>query len=146
MFPSTTTNILSRQSKMIFVDSSAFFAILSAGDINHQRASLMWRRLLEDDRILLTNNYVVVESMPIAQKRLGLEKVRDFQEKILPFLKIEWIDEEQHNTAVEFVLRINRRRLSLVDCSAFQTMNSLGIDTAFTFDEHFREQGFNVIP
>lgn len=44
------------------------------------------------------------------------------------------------------VLTANRRQLSLVDCSAFETMRRLDIETVFTFDEHFREQGFNVIP
>jgi len=131
---------------MIFVDSSAFVALLFTGDINHLPASQMWRHLLEEDRILWTNNYVIVESMAIIQKRFGLEKVRDFQEKILPFLETEWVDEDQHNSAMKTVFQVNRRRVSLVDCSAFETMSSLEIDTAFTFDEHFREQGFKVIP
>lgn len=131
---------------MIFVDSSAFLAVLSMDDVNHQRARACWRGLLEEDRILLTNNYVVVESMALTQKRLGLVKVRDFQKNILPFLEIKWVDEEQHKRAVQRVLSANRRRLSLVDCAAFETMRHLGAETAFTFDAHFREEGFNVIP
>jgi predicted nucleic acid-binding protein len=131
---------------MIFVDTSAFLAILSTGDINHQGASLCWRNLIEEDQTLFTNNYVIVESIALIQKRLGLEKVRDFQTKILALLQIEWVDEAQNITAIETVLQAHRRKLSLIDCSAFQTMNSRGINTVFTFDDHFREQGFNVIP
>lgn len=131
---------------MIFVDTSAFLAILSTDDINHQRASLCWRNLLEEGQMLFSNNYVVVESIALIQKRLGLEKVRDFQTEILLLLQIEWVDEAQHITAIETVLQTNRRKLSLIDCSAFQTMRRLGIDTAFTFDPHFAEQGFTVIP
>jgi predicted nucleic acid-binding protein len=48
--------------------------------------------------------------------------------------------------ALENLLSINRRQLSFVDCTAFQTMRRLGIETAFTFDSHFREEGFNTIP
>lgn len=131
---------------MIFVDTSAFLAVLAAGDINHKRALLCWRNLLEESQTLFTNNYVIVESIAITQKRFGLEKVRDFQTEILPLLQIEWVDERQHITAIETVLQANRRKLSLIDCSAFQTMNNLGIDIAFTFDNHFREQGFTVVP
>ncbi len=131
---------------MIFVDSSAFFAILSADDINHQRASSCLRNLRKEGYTLFTNNYVVLESIAIIQKRLGLEKVHDFLEKIVTLLEIEWIDEDQHNSSTRMVFQSNQRRLSLVDCSSFQTMNRLGIDTAFTFDEHFREQGFTIIP
>jgi predicted nucleic acid-binding protein len=39
-----------------------------------------------------------------------------------------------------------RRKLSLVDCISFQTMREYGAPTAFCFDPHFREQGFDTIP
>jgi predicted nucleic acid-binding protein len=137
---------LLKQSKMIFVDTSAFLAMLSVGDLNHQRASQCWRNLLEESQALFTDNYVIVESIALIQKRLGLEKLHQFQEKIMSLLDIEWVGEEQHNTAIEAVLTANQRNLSLVDCLAFETMRRLDIEIAFTFDEHFREQGFNVIP
>ena len=132
---------------MIFVDTSAFLAVLDKNDINHALALRCWKNLLQEVHPpLSTNNYVIVESIAIIQKRLGLQAVRDLQTEVLPFVQIEWIDENQHTLVIETVLATNRRKLSLVDCSAFQTMNNLGIDTVFTFDDHFREQGFNVIP
>ncbi len=131
---------------MIFVDSSAFLAVLSMNDANRQRARACWGGLIEDDRTLLTNNYVIVESMALVKNRLGLGKVRDFQENLLPFLEIEWVGEEQHILSVQRVLTAGRRRLSLVDCSAFETMRRMDIETAFTFDTHFRDEGFRVIP
>ena len=146
MCQSIMTNTSLRPSKMIFVDSSTLFALLSMDDVNHHLARISWRSLLEDDRALLTNNYVIVESIVIMQKQFGLEKVRDFQENIFPLLEIDWVDEEQHKIAIDRVLSANRRKLSLVDCSAFETMRRLGVETAFTFDNHFREEGFTVIP
>ena len=131
---------------MIFVDTSAFLAILMPSDVNHPPAMQCWRTLLEEDQALLTNNYVLVESIVIIQKRLGLSLVCDFQEKMLPFLTIEWIDGNQHYTAMHHVLAANRRQLSLVDCSGFGTMRRLKIEKVFTFDSHFAEQGFEVIP
>jgi predicted nucleic acid-binding protein len=131
---------------MNFVDTSALLAVLDKGDINHARALQCWENILQDAHSLFTNNYILVESIAIIQKRLGLQAVQDLQAEILPFVQIEWIDESQHAVVLEKVLATNRRKLSLVDCSAFQTMHHLGIETIFTFDEHFREQGFNVIP
>jgi len=131
---------------MIFVDTSAFFAVLSTSDANHPRASSCWRNVLAEGQTLLTDSYVLVESIAVIQKRLGLEKVRCFSEKILPLVKIEWVDETHHKTAMKAALIANRRNLSLVDCSAFETMRRLGIQSIFTFDEHFRERGYEVIP
>ena len=131
---------------MIYVDTSAFLAILITDDQNHQRAMECWLNLLEEEKPLLTNNYVLVESVVILQKRLGLSKVRDFHEKLLPFVMVEWMDESQHEASIRFVLAANRRHLSLVDCSGFETMRRMKIEKTFTFDSHFREQGFEVIP
>jgi predicted nucleic acid-binding protein len=131
---------------MTFVDTSAFLSILSVDDQHHSRAEICLRSLREENQILFTTNYVIVESIALIQKRFGLDKVRDFQNKILPLIQIEWVDEELHKAAIKRVLSTNLRHLSLVDCSAFETMRRLGIETVFTFDSHFREEGFKVIP
>jgi predicted nucleic acid-binding protein len=131
---------------MIFVDSSAFLAVIDVDDRQHQSAQVCWRNILLENHALLTNNYVIVETVAITQKRLGLKAIRDLQQEILSLIPVEWIDEARHQAAIEMVLRADRRRLSLVDCSCFLTMRSAGIDTAFTFDPHFGEQGFTVIP
>lgn len=131
---------------MIFVDTSAFLAIFSVSDQNHLRAELCLREMREERQTLVTNNYVILESIALLQKRFGLDKVRGFQSKLLPLIQIEWIDKNQHEAAIQAVFQENRRGLSLVDCTAFQTMRRLGIETAFTFDSHFREEGFKVIP
>ena len=44
------------------------------------------------------------------------------------------------------VLAAGRKELSLVDCVSFQTMRELGVRSAFCFDKHFREQGFETVP
>jgi predicted nucleic acid-binding protein len=40
----------------------------------------------------------------------------------------------------------DRRGLSLVDLSSFETMRRLGIRSVFTFDRHFRQYGFEILP
>ncbi len=146
MSPSTMMNTLFRQSKMIFVDTSALLAIFDKSDINHLHAVQCWKDLLKKASPLLANNYILVESIAIIQKRFGLEAVQSLQSEILPFVQTDWIDERQHAAIVERMLATNRRRLSLMDCAAFETMQWLDISTIFTFDKHFHEQGFNVIP
>jgi hypothetical protein len=131
---------------MIFVDTSAFLAIVKVDDINHRLAKQQWITLLDTNEILYTNNYIVLESISIIQKRSGLKIVRKLQSNILGLLHIDWVNEDQHSDALKFVFEANRRKLSLVDCTAFQTMHRLGIETVFTFDKHFSEEGFTVVP
>ena len=36
--------------------------------------------------------------------------------------------------------------LYVINCVSFEVMRTLEITTVFTFDPHFKEQGFRVIP
>jgi predicted nucleic acid-binding protein len=130
---------------IIFIDTSAFLAILNKDDKNHLVATKLWNKMLYSENVLISNNYVLVESFALIQRRLGMEAVRVFQEDILPLINIEWIDSGTHKSGVSALLAASRRKLSLVDCVSFEIMRTLGIKTAFAFDPHFAEQGFKSI-
>lgn len=105
-----------------------------------------WEKFLQIESSLITTNYVVVECIALIQNRLGLWAVEKFIHELLPLIEVLWIDEDLHAVSLSYFLSANRRNLSLVDCSSFDTMRRLDIETAFTFDPHFREQGFSVTP
>ncbi len=129
-----------------FLDTSAFYAVLSKYDPNHRKAKDRWVSLIQEGEELVCTNYVLLETLSLLQKRLGLEVVRAFQDGIYPMLRIVWLDESQHRQTVSILLTANRRQLSLVDCSSFITMRHLGLRAVFAFDPHFAEQGFDCIP
>ncbi len=131
---------------MLFIDTSAFYAVFDGGDYNHQKALKIWNNVLSDENTIITSNYVLVESFALIQHRLGLEAMRGFHEDVLPLISIEWVDETAHRSAVSALLAASRRKLSLVDCASFEIMRALGIKTVFAFDPHFSEQGFKCIP
>lgn len=130
----------------VFVDTSAFFAVLDADDENHDAAKQMWEDLLTQEAVLVCSNYVLVETLALVQRRLGIPAVRVFQEDIMPVLNIEWVDESLHQVGIASVLAAARRELSLVDCVSFEIMRRSGIKTAFVFNHHFDEQGFECLP
>lgn len=129
----------------IFIDTSAFYALLDRDDSNHSKAKKRWTDLLTSESVLVTSNYVLVECFALIQHRLGMEAVRGFQEDIIPLINIEFIDSGIHKAAVSALLASSRRKLSLVDCVSFETMRALGLKSVFAFDQHFKEQGFDTI-
>lgn len=131
---------------MIFIDTSAFLALLDKTDIFHEKAVNTWLSLLSENEDLITNSYVLVESFAVIQNRLGLGAVEQLDDNILPHVEIDWLDQEKHSISLKKVLTANRRQLSLVDNSAFNTMQNFGINQVFTFDNHFAEEGFDVLP
>lgn len=128
-----------------FVDTSAFLAVLNRDDDHHIAAKEIWVKLISSEAILVSNNYVVLESFAVIQRRLGMESVRAFNEDILPLINIEWVNAETHRSGVGAFFAATRRKLSLVDCVSFEIMRTLGIKTVFAFDPHFTEQGFKCI-
>jgi len=130
----------------IFTDTSAFLAVLNANDQFHPAARQQWEEILVADTVLFSSNYVVIETTTLLQHRFGIEAVRLFESDVLPILETTWVDEAVHNRGMSALLVATRRNVSLVDCTSFAIMRLIGVDTAFTFDPHFHEQGFSVIP
>lgn len=65
---------------MIFVDTSAFYAVLDRDDTAHPRARSVWNRLLSEGTTIFTSNYALVECVALLQARLGFTAIRSFHE------------------------------------------------------------------
>ena len=129
----------------VFVDTSAFYAVLDADDDVHAQASTAWHGLIDGRRPLVTSSYVCVEASALVQAHLGMDAVRALFQDVLPMVTVVTVDESLHTNAVATFLGANRRDLSLVDCVSFTVMRQRGIAAAFAFDRHFAEQGFEFV-
>ncbi|TAK33599.1 MAG: PIN domain-containing protein [Chloroflexota bacterium] len=130
----------------VFIDTSALYAALDADDDNHEMSVRTWRDLGESGEMLSTSNYVLIETIAVVGRRLGLQAVRDFQTQFVPLLEVHWVDESLHELAVAALLTASRRNLSLVDCVSFEIARRQRLGKVFAFDAHFGEQGFLCIP
>jgi predicted nucleic acid-binding protein len=130
----------------VFADTSALYALLVRSERGHRAVASAFRELVQSGRLIRTSNYVILETVALLQHRFGLEAVRDFQNGIVPILRVHWIQEDLHRRAVDRLLRTDRRTLSLVDCSSFLLMDSEGIHEALALDVDFAHQGYRVLP
>ena len=126
----------------VFVDTSAWLAVLDRDDQRHALARRIWAALLEGRHELVTSSYVLVETLALIQRRLGMEAFRVFHTDIHPLVDVIWVEGELHRSAAEQVLTANQRRLSLVDCSSFVVLQAGEADLVFAFDRHFDERGY----
>lgn len=130
----------------IFIDTSGLIAVLDMDEASHGAATTSWVDILKSEEALVTTNYVLVETCALVQNRLGIAAVRVFHNDIVPVLRIQWVDKTVHQAAMEIMLAVGRKKLSLVDCVSFETMRLLGVSTVFTLDKHFKAQGFRCFP
>ena len=129
----------------VFVDTSAFYALMDRSDRWHPSASRLWTRFLEEDHELKTSNYIIVETLALLQNRLGFEAADLWARDVLGVVETIWVDEMVHRLATEIWLSLGRRRLSLVDCASFVVMRHDKLEKVFGFDEHFAEHGFELM-
>jgi predicted nucleic acid-binding protein len=122
----------------IYIDTSAFLAVLNANDRFHQPARDVWAELLSSSALLFSSNYVTLETTAVLQNRFGIEVVRLFENDVLPVVELLWVDETLHKQGMGALLTANRKDLSLVDCVSFELMRQVGLETAFTFDPFWR--------
>lgn len=130
----------------IFVDTSAFYALMDSSDKNHGVAASTWRLSLEEDLWIRTSNYVIIETTALLQSRLGMDAAIVWNRDLLGVVEILWIDEAVHGMALDLWVGIRHRDLSLVDCVSFTLMRRHGVEKVFAFDRHFAEQGFQLLP
>lgn len=127
----------------VFVDTSAFFALLDRMDPQHERASGRMQRLAGQEE-LLTHGYVVSETVALARRRLGAASVHALIEKLLPLVTTVMIDENAHEAALAALDASLPHAVSFVDLVSFQIMRAYGITRAFAFDDDFEQAGFTT--
>ncbi|HEX9690745.1 MAG TPA: PIN domain-containing protein [Gemmatimonadales bacterium] len=130
----------------VFVDTSALYALFDRDDRGHPAAAAAWADLLSGPRPLVTSDYVLLETVALVQRRLGLAAVHDLDDRIVPLLTVRWITEPIHRRAMTRLRRTDRREVSLVDCSSFLVMEAETIQEAFALDDDFAAAGFRLLP
>lgn len=129
----------------VFVDTSAILALTIADDRFHLRAKRGFRTLEAGRVELVTTSYVLLESYALLGRRVGLDAVTGFRSEFAPLLSVAWVGPELHEAGLDHLVQRGRRLMSLTDAVSFVLMRREGIETAFSFDRHFVDEGFALV-
>ena len=130
----------------VCADTSALYPLLVKTETAHESVRAAFARLLDTAQPIWMTSFVVVETMALLQHRIGLNAARDFDEEILPSLRVHWVDDDLYRRGAERLWKEDRRQLSLVDCVSFELMKLKGLTIAFAIDPRFQEAGFTLMP
>lgn len=124
----------------IFTDTGAWYAYVDSTDAHHSAAIEFVRTLT---RPLATSTYILDEVVTLIQAHLGHSAAVRFGEKLRQeqIAKLLRITEQDEHRAWELFVRYQDKAFSFTDCTSFALMERLHIDTAFAFDDHFRQYG-----
>lgn len=132
--------------RRIFVDSSAYLALLDRQDDNHPQATAIVRRLAAEHFRQFTTNVLVIETHSLLLSRMGLRQatqfLREMEQSNTVIVRARLADEDY---AKKIIFRYQDKDFSLADAISFAVMERLGIARAFTFDRHFSQYGLTVL-
>lgn len=126
----------------VFVDTSAVFALLDAGDSNHERALRATDSLLGEE--LVTHSYVVVELVSLVRRCLGADAAARLIDNILPAVEIADVDASLRSRALAAFRAATGSDVSLVDRTSFEFMRQRGIRRVWAMDSDFATEGFEL--
>ena len=132
----------SLRERSVFVDTSAFYALLDRSDRRHADSRRLFEQLARERRPLFTSNLVVAETYALVRYALGHA------------LALRWLDsldlnlvlqtEPDHVQARNVLVRFDDKDFSYAGAASFVLMERLGIPAALTFDAHFEQYGLSV--
>jgi uncharacterized protein len=134
--------------RSVFVDTSAWYALIDRRDAGHSRMTALVRRLIKAGARLVTTDYVVDESCTLAKARIGsLAAVRllDLLSQTVA-VDLEWIGPERFDRADALFRKYDDQAFSFTDCTSFAVMRERRIREVITDDDHFRIAGFRLLP
>ncbi len=134
---------------MIFVDTSAWYAVEVEDDINHEAACKFLSNIASGKHgVSITTDYVLDEALTLMRSRRDLTSATAFIDKIRKSksIRVFWIDEDLFERALIIFQKSDHKSWSFTDCTSFALMRELSVSEAFTFDRHFKETGFLAFP
>ncbi len=86
---------------MIFLDTSAIYALADRADPNHEKAKALFMKALEQGFSFLIHSYIIVESTALIQHRLGISVAEKFLRESEAF-RIHWVSPQDHGKQCNF--------------------------------------------
>lgn len=134
------------RNKTIFVDTSAFIALILQSEPHHQITVDCFKKYLSNGARLITIDYVLDELFTYlrCRKKVNMEVILNFiKSSYASGIKIFAISESLFGDALKFMRQYDDHFFSCTDCVSFLVMKELKIRDVFTFDNDFKIAGFN---
>ncbi|MDD5284847.1 MAG: PIN domain-containing protein [Desulfuromonadaceae bacterium] len=130
----------------LFVDTSAWYALNDRDDQFREKALEKLARIKSERLELITSDYIFDESVTLISTRIGHHAAVAFGDAMLKsnLATMVTISDDLRRTAFDLFRKYADKDLSFTDCTSFALMKRHKLNTAFTFDAHFQQVGFEI--
>jgi uncharacterized protein len=135
-------------SRDVFVDASAWIAVIDRRDKYHRAASGEYIRLIHERYLLVTTNLVIAEAYIIIRRTGGHAPAMHLLSSLRGSPRLSRVnsDTRLESLAEALLGKYADQDFSYIDAVSFALMQEQEIQEAFTFDNHFVNLGFQMLP
>ena len=132
-----------------FVDTGAFYAGKDTSDQHYDQANIFMekvRRSAYSD--LITSNFIIDETITLIRMKLGHNAAVKFGRQIREssIVSVINVNENIEDKAWKIFEKYSDKDFSFTDCTSFAIVEIEKIRNVFTFDKHFAQCGFDIVP
>lgn len=130
---------------IVFVDTGAFFSVLSRNDTFHEKSIKLWALL--DESQLITSEFILIEAATLIRVKIGSKESIAFINKIENGTDIDiiTINKDLKDNGWIYFKKFSDKTYSYIDCTSYYIMKKNNITKVFGFDEHFTQMGFSLL-
>lgn len=136
----------------VFVDASAWVAIINRRDAYHGVALDVYRELLASKAPLFTTSWTAYEALSLLKGRIGYEAAEKLWQILcdVRLVRLVRVGRALEAQGLKMFFDYRDKTWGVVDCTSLALMQLVACRRAFAFDSHFREagrqQGLEILP
>jgi len=136
--------------KSVFIDSSAFIALVDKVDKRYTRAKELYETIKNEHAAIYTSVTVLSEVITRARYKLGTKVAQTLLKFILKeekygFLTILWIEKAELKIIGQIMKKFPLIELSFTDAHIYWLMKRYKISAIFSFDSDFVKMNLKVL-
>lgn len=129
----------------IFIDADAYVAIANSQDANHKLAIIIAKILAKKNIAIFTSNFAFGEAVTVVSQKVALETASRMGYDIPKGVTIIDVNSLQREKALERFSQQTSKNTRFTDMVNMVLMDELGITTVFSFDKHYRKNGYKLL-
>lgn len=130
----------------LFIDANALVVLNDKDDPLHRQAQEILQQISKTNFENLLSTNIILESATLISQKVGKNKGIALLDELRSGKYTIINPDNNLISEAEAIFRsIRSKNVSYSDCVSFAVMKYYGIDWVFSFDEHFKKQGFKRI-
>jgi len=140
-----------KKNSVVFIDTSAWVAVINQKDDNYKSARKYFEKLLELNSRLVTNSLIIDDTLLYLKSNFGNTFAKQFlsvidESSMSVNLRVDWISRRIRRNALDGFLKSSNNDLQIKHFYIYESIKRKKVDIVFSYDKRLKHFDFPVMP